>query len=165
MSKAERRRAGFVWLDTGSELKESPRPSCTNFAPSKQPLRDTALPTIQHQTNAALLANLPKPLPAGTPSCANPASPNITHLPNQYAAPLDQETARTDTMYGLCRVFAFAASNESQLLNYAATQVEDALRMSDTQEKLSLATLRYTKNLVDSHLVYLNEMLSLIKKG
>lgn len=124
-----------------------------------------ALPTIQHQTNAALVATLPEPQLAGVPSQSNRAFQNTIHLPNQYAALLDQDTVRADTMYGLSRLFTFAASNESQFLNYAATQIEDALRMSDTQEKLSLANLRYTKNLLDYHLTYLNETLIFVNRG
>ena len=66
-------------------------------------------------------------------------------------------------MYALSELFNFAASAESQFLNFMKTEIVDAIRSFDGQEEISLNNLRYNKSLLDEHVDHIIETANVIR--
>lgn len=123
------------------------------------------IPVMQHPSKAALN---PQGQCHSTSSDAlhRPSATNCTQsarlLPQQYGLYLGPNLMRADAMYALSELFKFAACSESQFINFMRSHVEEALRTAERQQELSVANLRFNKDLLDQHIAYLQETIMCI---
>ena len=156
---------GIILLDSGRDIDLQ---NWTSIVGGSSPQRRTTmdiLPTFQHKPKLAF-ANLETNTRASPSSSRLPASstytPSLYLFPQDYGFSLDSKLMRQDAMYALSELFTFAASAESQFLNFMKAEIVAAIRSFDGQEELGLANLRYSKSLLDEHLEYILETTNVI---
>lgn len=159
--------SALIWLDVGKDISQGPAAPWA----SGHPQPDTCLPVIQHppvalrfQSHDNTAVNNPDTQLLGK-QLLDSSTQSAKLLPTQYGSTLDADIMRVDAMYALSELFTFAACNESQFINFVSSQVEEALRVSETQEKLSLSNLWLNKSLLDEHVTTLQENVEFLKNS
>lgn len=75
----------------------------------------------------------------------------------------DTSFMSTDAMFALNELFVFAANSECQFLNFMAARVWHEIKTFENHMKFSLANLRYSKELIDSHVSSLARVVTFLK--
>ncbi|KUJ16718.1 uncharacterized protein LY89DRAFT_733725 [Mollisia scopiformis] len=157
-----------ICLDTGRDLRQGPE-APWNKAEAEP---DSCLPTIQHPAKVALRTNDQTTSFASEEDAdrllQSTSIPTAKHLPLQYGmlADEDQSLMRSSPIYALNELFLFAASSNSQFLNFVKGQVEDALlnaQSHEGQEELSLINLRFTKDLLEENIGHYSEVIAFLQ--
>lgn len=159
--------AGLVWLDSGKPLEES------EFAPlreRKDHETSSYLPTIQHKSRAALhdddldkFIQIDRQSSPSQPPKSDRPLQSACLLPFQYGASLNRDLMRIDALYAFSELFAFAAFSENQFINFVEKQVTDTVRAFRGQEQWSIATLKYSKDLLEDHVQHIQSTLNCLE--
>ena len=86
-------------------------------------------------------------------------------MPGQYGLFLNEAAMRADVMYALSEFFTFMECSENQFINFMHSHIAEALRVAETQEELSLSTLRYSERLLADHVDHIAETVNFLKRG
>ncbi|RDW93966.1 uncharacterized protein DSM5745_01288 [Aspergillus mulundensis] len=172
----------IVWLDTGRDLADSfegpfgPRPG----SPAWQTF---FYPVIVHHADGMHdgtpygATQGPSDAPSSSRACPEPltdeqkrwkAAQNISRLPFEYGSRLNRRFASHDALYALSEIFQFAATAQSQYLNFLETRIELELSTVGTESgvknhSVSLVNLQYVKALLTSFAQNVAETVNLLQ--
>ncbi|KAK4221666.1 hypothetical protein QBC38DRAFT_118181 [Podospora fimiseda] len=159
--------AALIWQDIGKPISEIPW--MAKPYPSNKNEPDYCTPIIQPTAKAALShdpldddgrsSGIPpsvSEVQSSTQSSAFLASP-------QYGTSLRESLMCSSPLYALSDIFRHSACSSNQVLNMLHQRVGDALRAADRLESLSLADLRFSKEVLDDRASYLQEVINFLE--